>query len=146
MLTSWKEIAQYLGKGVRTVQRWEEIYGLPVRRLSAKGRHAVLAIPEELDSWVLARSKGRPSELESLRRENALLRAENAILRVQRGRWETAPVKGDFELDYGLLHRSYQQIFATTQLREQTAQLHTALRTSRTLRSKAAALSASVTQ
>jgi hypothetical protein len=30
-LTSWKEIGQYLGKGVRTVQRWEQQMGLPVR-------------------------------------------------------------------------------------------------------------------
>jgi hypothetical protein len=32
-LTNWKEIAQYLDKGIRTVQRWEQQMGLPVRRL-----------------------------------------------------------------------------------------------------------------
>jgi DNA-binding transcriptional regulator YiaG len=32
VLSSWKDIAQYLGKGVRTVQRWERHLGLPVRR------------------------------------------------------------------------------------------------------------------
>ena len=33
-LDSWKEIAAYLGRGVRTVQRWEREEGLPVHRLA----------------------------------------------------------------------------------------------------------------
>ena len=32
VLSSWKDIARYMGKGVRTVQRWERHLGLPVRR------------------------------------------------------------------------------------------------------------------
>ena len=32
-LDSWKEIASYLGRGIRTVQRWEREEGLPVHRL-----------------------------------------------------------------------------------------------------------------
>jgi len=31
-LDSWKSIASYLGREVRTVQRWENTEGLPVRR------------------------------------------------------------------------------------------------------------------
>jgi DNA-binding transcriptional regulator YiaG len=31
-LNSWKEIAAYLQKDVRTVQRWEKNEGLPVHR------------------------------------------------------------------------------------------------------------------
>ena len=50
-LSSWKEIAAYLGKGVRTVQRWEHQFGLPVRRPSARS-HVIFAIPEELDAWL----------------------------------------------------------------------------------------------
>jgi hypothetical protein len=50
-LTSWKEIAAYLGKGVRTVQRWEQRFGLPVRRPSLNG-HVIFAIPQELDAWI----------------------------------------------------------------------------------------------
>ena len=33
-LDSWKVIAAYLGRGVRTVQRWERDEGLPVHRLA----------------------------------------------------------------------------------------------------------------
>jgi len=51
VLTSWKEIASYLGKGVRTVQRWEAEMGLPVRRPGPE-RHIVVAFPEEIDNWV----------------------------------------------------------------------------------------------
>jgi hypothetical protein len=52
VLTSWKEIASHLGKGVRTVQRWERELGLPVRRPS-NSRHIIVAVPSELDEWVL---------------------------------------------------------------------------------------------
>jgi excisionase family DNA binding protein len=51
VLTSWKEIASYLGKGVRTVQRWEAELELPVHR-PGNDRHIVLAFPAELDAWV----------------------------------------------------------------------------------------------
>jgi phage terminase Nu1 subunit (DNA packaging protein) len=52
ILNSWKEIANYLGRGVRTVQRWERDLGLPVHRPKGKDRSAVLAFPEELDKWL----------------------------------------------------------------------------------------------
>ncbi len=54
MLTSWKDISDYLGKSIRTVQRWERELGLPVRRPAAKQNGVVIAIPEELDAWVHA--------------------------------------------------------------------------------------------
>ena len=43
VVSGWKEIAAYLGKGVRTVQRYERILGLPIRRPGGKMRGAVLA-------------------------------------------------------------------------------------------------------
>jgi hypothetical protein len=52
VLNGWKEIANYLGFGIRTVQRYERKFGLPVRHVAAKGRGAALAFPEELDAWV----------------------------------------------------------------------------------------------
>jgi len=51
-LTSWKEIAAYLGKGVRTVQRWENDLGLPVRRPNGASTGVVYASPDELDRWL----------------------------------------------------------------------------------------------
>ena len=51
-LNSWKEIAQYLDRGVRTVQRWERDLHLPVRRLPGRKRSAILALREEIDAWI----------------------------------------------------------------------------------------------
>lgn len=49
-LSSWKEIAQYFGKSVRTVQRWERQYGLPLHSPSRR-TGAILAFPTELSDW-----------------------------------------------------------------------------------------------
>ena len=54
-LDSWKEIAAYLGREVRTVQRWEKNDGLPVHRLFHSKRGSVYATPEELDRWLESR-------------------------------------------------------------------------------------------
>ena len=51
ILNGWKEIACYMGRGVRTAQRWEGI-GLPVRRPRGKTRSVVIAVPEEVDAWL----------------------------------------------------------------------------------------------
>ncbi len=52
ILNSWKEIAVYIGRGVRTVQRWERELALPVRRPRGKARSAVIAVPSEVDEWL----------------------------------------------------------------------------------------------
>lgn len=53
-LSGWKEIANYLRKGVRTVQRYELQLGLPVRRPAGKPRGSVVATKAEVDAWVSA--------------------------------------------------------------------------------------------
>lgn len=59
VLTCWKDIANYMGKGVRTVQRWEQEFGLPVRRPLGSNKKAVLARPADLDAWVALRCGSR---------------------------------------------------------------------------------------
>jgi hypothetical protein len=49
-LTSWKEIAGYLGVRVRTAQKWEAEHGLPVRRQTGR-KSRVYAVKSELDEW-----------------------------------------------------------------------------------------------
>jgi hypothetical protein len=51
IFTSWKEIAAFLGKGVRTVQRWERDYNLPVLRPNGKPLGVVSASRIELEAW-----------------------------------------------------------------------------------------------
>ncbi len=66
-LDSWKEIAAYLGRGERTVQRWEREQGLPVHRLAHNKHSSVYAFTGELDAWresrraVLAEIDAMPS-------------------------------------------------------------------------------------
>ena len=55
ILSGWKEIANYMHKGVRTVQRYEHEFGMPIRRLASSSKGAVIAKTVELDAWVTAR-------------------------------------------------------------------------------------------
>jgi TolB-like protein/Tfp pilus assembly protein PilF len=48
-LDSWKEIAAYLKREIRTVQRWEKSLGLPVHRLG--DQQGVFAYKLEIDAW-----------------------------------------------------------------------------------------------
>ncbi len=50
-LDSWKEIAAFLRRGIRTVQRWEREEGLPVHRLAHEKRGSIYARCEELEAW-----------------------------------------------------------------------------------------------
>lgn len=54
-LESWGEIAAYLRRDVRTVQRWEKEQGLPVRRLLIGKSGQVYAFRSELDKWMRER-------------------------------------------------------------------------------------------
>src|SRR6202167_5275561 len=60
VLSSWKDIARYMGKGVRTVQRWERHLGLPVRCPNgASHKSAVLLDRSDLDAWLATRFSAR---------------------------------------------------------------------------------------
>jgi tetratricopeptide (TPR) repeat protein len=61
-LNSWKEIATYLGRTVRTIQRWERLAGLPIHRLQHVDGATVYAFRSELDRWWTARSRHAPPD------------------------------------------------------------------------------------
>ena len=50
-LDSWKEIASYLKREVRTVQLWEKNEGLPVHRQFHKRLGSVFALRSEIEKW-----------------------------------------------------------------------------------------------
>lgn len=54
-LNSWKEIAVYLDREVRTVQRWEKREGLPVQRHFHSKASSVYAFKNEVDAWLHGR-------------------------------------------------------------------------------------------
>ena len=51
-LDSWKAIADYLGRDVGTVRRWEKAQGLPVRRVPGGPGRSVFAFTGEIDAWL----------------------------------------------------------------------------------------------
>lgn len=52
ILNSWKEIADFLQRGVRTVQRWERDLRMPVHRIGSGKRSPVYATIPELKFWM----------------------------------------------------------------------------------------------
>jgi AAA-like domain len=54
-LDSWKEIAEYLHRGLSSVQRWEREEGLPVRRHVHTTGGSVFAYTRDLDEWLAGR-------------------------------------------------------------------------------------------
>jgi len=86
ILTSWKEIGLYTGKGIRTVQRREVSLRFPVRRRDGHRKSFVIAFTDEIDSWWRSQftqcaEGGSKSELQPLRGQNAQLQAEIKSLR-----------------------------------------------------------------
>lgn len=62
LLRSWKDIANYLGACVKTVQRWEEFHGLPIRRVAAARGSVVFAFKADLDKWMQSRCADAEAE------------------------------------------------------------------------------------
>lgn len=62
-LNGWKDIAAYLGKSVRSVQRWETELGLPVRRIKTPDGQIVYAVAAELEAW--REQRGQPLDTDA---------------------------------------------------------------------------------
>jgi hypothetical protein len=56
-LSSWKEIASYLEIEVRTAQRWEKKFGLPVFRIDEASKSYVFAYVDEIDQWLMEKER-----------------------------------------------------------------------------------------
>ena len=56
VLESWKEIAAYLGRSIRTAQMWEKEENLPIHRHQHDKQGSVFAYRDEIDTWREARS------------------------------------------------------------------------------------------
>jgi hypothetical protein len=129
-LSSWKEIAHYVGKGVRTVQRWEREAGLPVRRPQGDGKGKVLAFPEEIDGWMHSaftrNGDIEQSEISILRIRIDQLMAENRKLRQSlNAAFNTMPMpsSGSGYSDESLLMRCSRVLDESARTRQQFAQL-----------------------
>ena len=77
ILNGWKEIAGYVARDIRTVERWEKQRGLPVRRVPGAGRATVYARISELEEWLA--SKPLENEIVSAHPENVHPEAAPAV-------------------------------------------------------------------
>lgn len=79
-LDSWKEIAAYLRRGVRTVRRWERDEGLPVHRHVHRVLGSVYAFKSEIDTWQqTGRRRPASSSLAGGRRSDSTLSRMKSI-------------------------------------------------------------------
>jgi Tol biopolymer transport system component len=93
-LDSWKAIAAYLGRGVRTVQRWEREEGLPVHRLAHEKRGSVYARRREVDAWWESRRRSLASDLSDSNSTTDVVSSALAVptpaLQLERITWKAA--------------------------------------------------------
>ena len=82
LLSSWKEIAAYLGCDKRTCLRWEKNFGLPIHRLGAGLKARVFAYRTELDRWMQERVDKKTFSLEAFPRSRTWSRSFYLVLPV----------------------------------------------------------------
>ncbi len=99
LLNSWKEIAAYLQRGIRTVQRWESEFGLPVRRPAAKSRSAVIAIRSDLDAWLkhcsISRNGAEPGAAIRVNASGRLVRTHETRLEMRKAIEQCAALQAE---------------------------------------------------
>ena len=112
-LSGWKEIAAYLGKGVRTVQRYERHMGLPVRRPARKARGSVLAARAELDKWMSAQPLREAFQVErtlpnASRAASAALK--ESVANMRRLREEMLELREELRASVEKLHSTFRSV------------------------------------
>src|SRR5688572_27847568 len=83
---SWKEIARYLGRDIRTVIRWEQTRGLPIYRVPGGKLPRVFAYQDELDEWLASGAQAQNgAEEQPAREEPAVSGPRSTRLRQRAG-------------------------------------------------------------
>lgn len=89
-LESWKEIASYLGRNVRTVQRWERFEGLPVHRHHHLKLGSIYAYRHEIDEWRRHRVPDAVDVSAASQEQTVAERAPHPARRIHRAATRTA--------------------------------------------------------
>jgi len=111
-LCGWKDIANYMGKGVRTLQRYERFLGLPVRRPAGKPRGSVVATRAEIDAWVAASPIRGALYLSAPRRDPAAFTAamKEGIAEMTRLRDQMTMLRLEVSQSVRVLHESIESV------------------------------------
>jgi Putative Zn-dependent protease, contains TPR repeats len=91
-LEGWKQIAAYLKRDVRTIQRWERAEQFPVRRQMHRKLGSVFAFKDELNRWVEQRCslQNKQSTATTLRVYELYLRGRQLFHQFRRRNFERA--------------------------------------------------------
>ncbi|HEV2484082.1 MAG TPA: hypothetical protein VGT08_01000 [Terracidiphilus sp.] len=88
-LDSWKSIAEFLGRSLRTVQRWHDCNGLPVHHFGGH-KGSVFAYEEEINHWLAGLAEepgGAQARVDELLESGR--RSSNELTTTANSMWET---------------------------------------------------------
>jgi tetratricopeptide (TPR) repeat protein len=92
-LDSWKAIAEFMGRSLRTVQRWHDLNGLPVHHFGGN-KGSVFAFEEEIDAWLAGLAEGTAGErLKTDDKHECARRTSRELTMTANAMWETRSVK-----------------------------------------------------
>jgi len=102
-LDSWKQIAVFLQRGVRTVQRWEREEGLPVHRHRHSMGGTVFALASEIQKWLKSRAADECAETPAMPKPQLIpvppfFVCEDLAERCEAARVRAERARGKFEL------------------------------------------------
>ena len=83
ILNGWKEVSSHIERCVRTAQRWELQFGMPVHRPANKRRTAVVAFADELDVWLIRNADALNGKSYRASDENDRARLQETLFRLQ---------------------------------------------------------------
>jgi hypothetical protein len=83
ILNGWKEVSSHIERCVRTAQRWELQFGMPVHRPASKRRTAVVAFADELDMWLVRNRAALNGESHDESDETNPARLQETLFRLQ---------------------------------------------------------------
>ena len=99
-LDSWKEIAAFLKRGVRTVQRWERTEALPVHRHQHAKLGSVYALKSEVSAWWESRATQLADAPAATSSSRAVTAAPNSYSRARLLVLPFANLSGDAQQEY----------------------------------------------
>ena len=69
-LKGWKSIAAYMGVHVRTAKHYHYQHKMPIHKMPGQASASVIALPAQLDLWLITYSKLRNNFIEQSKKKN----------------------------------------------------------------------------
>lgn len=131
ILSGWKEIAKYLGKGIRTVQRYERQLTLPIRRPAGKPSGSVIAAKAEIDAWINASAvrEGFRLSLPAVDCAKTVKELRQQVAALQRLHEEGAQLRGEMRASRAALRASIKLLKESLALATEDSQSSSRLQT-----------------